>query len=137
MITLAEAEQRVRGKVCPRCLHTTLTAVLHLSEGKECLCTARCRHCGYEFPVEDTWLDTLEEAWAHVAEGLKYARCPGCETPHFTFEFRCDLGDGYCHFLAECLTCHRIFLVEDHHTHVRLLPWGQQAAPAWAGLTSS
>ncbi len=123
MITLNEAEERVRGMLCPRCLHPRLSAVLYLPEGDECFCTARCENCGYQFPVEGTHLETLEEAWQHVAHGLERAACPGCRTPDFTFEFRCDLGDGYCHFLARCLSCGRTFQVRDHHTHVELIPW--------------
>jgi len=121
MITLTEAEERLRGMLCPRCLHAQLSAVLHLPEGSECLCTARCSHCGYEFPVEGARLETLKEAWTHVAEGLRTATCPGCDTPNFTFQFRCDLGDGYCHFLARCLSCDQVFRVLGHHIRVELL----------------
>lgn len=120
MITLTEAQQRLQGMLCPRCLHAQLSAVLHLVERRECLCTARCDHCGYEFPVEGAHLETLEGAQAHVAQGLQTAACPGCHTPDFTFEFRCDLGDGWCHFLARCRSCGQVFRVLDRHTHVEL-----------------
>ncbi|MEE8391125.1 MAG: adenylate/guanylate cyclase domain-containing protein [Anaerolineae bacterium] len=61
------SREKSGGHALPRCLHAQFSAVLHLPEGHECLCTAHGIHCGYEFSVvEGVYLETLEEAQAHV-----------------------------------------------------------------------
>ncbi|GBC85471.1 hypothetical protein HRbin11_01921 [bacterium HR11] len=121
MISLQEAQERLQGMACPRCWHSRLSAVLHLLEGGECLCTARCDHCGHEFPVEGADLETLEAARDRIAAGLRTTVCPTCRTTDFDLDLRCDKRDRECSFWARCRACGDQFRAIDHQVYVDLI----------------
>jgi DNA-directed RNA polymerase subunit RPC12/RpoP len=122
VITLQEAQERLRDMVCPRCLRSHLSAVLHLPEGGgECLCTARCDHCGHEFPVEGAHLETLETVRDRIAMSLRATPCPTCRTRDFELDLRCDWRDRECAFWVRCRACGDSFRVIDHQVYVDLI----------------
>ena len=126
MITYRQAIEALQGAVCPRCLHQELSARLHLDEGRECLCTAHCEHCGETFLVEYTRFETLEEVQKRVEAALARLACPVCEGQRYRLDLRCEARTEDCYFEATCRSCGTGFRVVDHRTHLHLKP--QEAA---------
>lgn len=121
MLTFQEAQERLRDMTCPRCLHARLSAVLHLLEGGECLCTARCDQCGHEFPVKGAHLETLTAVRDRIETNLRSAVCPTCRTADFDIDLRCDKRERDCAFWARCQACGDQFRVVDHQIYVDLI----------------
>lgn len=121
MITYTQAMSAVRGVVCPRCLHAELSALFHLEDGSECVCTAHCEHCGQTFMIEFTKFETLAEFQWRVASGLQGAHCGVCGRADYALSLRCEQPSKDCYFEARCRTCGTAYRAEDHHTRVDLV----------------
>lgn len=115
-----EFNRLLQGLTCPRCRQHTQTLALINPEACHYR-YVRCSNCDDEFPLTGKRLAAVEALEARLAANLSRISCSHCRTRQFNFEFRCDLRDGRCFFLARCKSCRRVFRVVDGDAHLGLL----------------
>lgn len=127
MTNLSQLENEIsnlmQSLTCPYCRHDTKLLAL-VNPEKQDYRYVRCCTCRDEFPLTGAHLMVVKEAEARLAANLGQVRCPHCHTRQFHFEFRCDLRDGSCFFLAHCQLCGHVFRVIEYETHLELAAFG-------------
>ncbi len=121
MITYQQAMQQIRGKACPRCLHTELSAELHLEDGSECVCTARCEHCGFQFVIEYSRFEDLDELQKRAEQELRSSPCKVCEHTDYDLLLQCQQPNEDCYLEATCRTCRTAYLLDIQDSRIRLI----------------
>lgn len=122
MITYAEAMEAVQGVVCPNCLHAELSADLHMAGRRECICTARCEHCGAEFEIEYTRFERLDDIQRRLEASLQTIPCFVCAQRDYALSLKCVYPSQNCYFQARCRNCGAVYHADELHGQVNLAP---------------
>lgn len=121
MITYEQAIAALKDAICPDCLHSELSAELHLDYGSECLCTARCEHCGRQFDIEFTRFKTLNQLQRQVEAVLAATRCAVCGQVNYALSLQCERFSKDCYFQARCQSCGTAYHVKRRQTYFDLI----------------
>lgn len=120
MITLAQAEARLRGAVCPECLHSELFARLRLPDGSECICSAVCGHCGATFDAEFTRFESIHQIEERLGSQLWGFPCQVCGQISYELSLQSEHPSRDHYFEARCRNCGIPYAVQDHRQHIGL-----------------
>lgn len=98
---------------CPVCNHIEWDVIYRCDlQYNGCLYDAGCQNCGYHMEVSNG-ADTIQEKYAKEIEKVKKIACSSCDSTDVTIQYRCELGDKKCLYLAVCNKCHTVTKVEN------------------------